>query len=81
MTITQGPTADIVMASSGQDAAAVEVIKHHHAQLAGDLAARVEALLATAGSGGDPFQDSRRQALDFLTGELAPHAAAEEKAL
>ena len=44
MTITQGSTADVVMASSARDAAAVEAIKRHHAQLAGALAARVEAL-------------------------------------
>ena len=79
VTITQGSTSDVVMASSAQDAAAVDAIKHH--QLADALAARVEALVATATTGGESFRNSRRRALDFLTGELAPHAAAEEKAL
>ncbi len=81
MTNTQFSVTDIVVATSAQDAAAVEAVRQHHAELAGALTARVEALLATAAAAGEPFEDARRRALDFLAGELAPHALAEEVAL
>ena len=81
MTITEGSVTDVVVAMSAQDAAAVQAVRQHHAELAGALAVRVEALLATADAGGEPFEDARRRALDFLAGELAPHAQAEEVAL
>ena len=81
MTITQGSVTDVVVATSAQDAAAVQAVRQHHAELAGALAVRVEALLATAAGGGEPFEDARRRALDFLAGELAPHAQAEEVGL
>jgi len=81
VTITQGSVTDVEVATSAQDAAAVQAVRQHHAELADALAARVEALLATAAAGGEPFEDARRGALDFLAGELAPHAAAEEVAL
>jgi len=81
VTITEGSVTDVVVAMSAQDAAAVQAVRQHHAELAGALAVRVEALLATADAGGEPFEDARRRALDFLAGELAPHAQAEEVAL
>ena len=81
MTITEGSVTDVVVATSAQDASAVQAVRQHHAELAGALAVRVEALLATADAGGEPFEDARRRALDFLAGELAPHAQAEEVAL
>lgn len=72
---------DIVVATSARDSAAVQAIRQHHAELAGSLAVHVEALLATATAGGEPFEDARRRALSFLAIELVPHAAAEEVAL
>src|SRR5664280_1786909 len=81
VTITEGSVTDVVVATSAQDAAAVQAVRQHHEELAGALAVRVEALLATADAGGEPFEDARRRALDFLAGELAPHAQAEEVAL
>lgn len=81
MTITRSSATDVVVATSAQDAKAVQAVVRHHAELAGTLAIRVEALLATATAGGQPFEDARRRALDFLAGELVPHAAAEEVAL
>ena len=81
MTITQVSATDTVVATSAEDAAAVQAVRQHHAELADALAVRVEALLATAAAGGEPFEDARRRALDFLAGELAPHAQAEEVAL
>src|SRR5664279_807500 len=81
VTIREGSVTDVVVATSAQDAAAVQAVRQHHAELAGALAVRVEALLATADAGGEPFEDARRRALEFLAGELAPHAQAEEVAL
>jgi iron-sulfur cluster repair protein YtfE (RIC family) len=70
----------VAVASSQADAAAVAAVEQHHAELAGRLTAHVQAMLATAG---DPaaFAPVRAAAGAFCTGELAPHAAAEEKAL
>ncbi len=81
MTTIQSSATDVVVATSARDSAAVQAIRQHHAELAGSLAGHVEALLATATAGGELFEDARRRALRFLTGELAPHAAAEEVAL
>lgn len=81
MTIIQGSVTDVVVATSAQDAAAVQAVRQHHAELADTLAVRVEALLTIAAAGGEPFEDARRGALDFLAGLLAPHARAEEAAL
>ena len=81
MTTTQVSVIDVVVATSAQDAAAVEAVKQHHGELAGALAVRVEALLATAAAGGEPFEAARRQALNCLAGELVPHAQAEEVGL
>jgi len=60
VTITEGSVTDVVVATSAQDAAAVQAVRQHHAELAGALAVRVEALLATADAGGEPFEDARR---------------------
>lgn len=84
MTITLPPGAatDVVLASNADDAAAVDAVRQHHAELAGRLATHVEALLAAAmAPGGAGFPQARTAALAFLSGDLMPHAAAEERAL
>lgn len=57
----------------------------HHAELAGALGARVEALLtavgSVAGSGMSPVNRARGLLVDFCVNELLPHAAAEETTL
>jgi uncharacterized protein (DUF2249 family)/iron-sulfur cluster repair protein YtfE (RIC family) len=72
---------DVTVASSAADAAAVVAVEQHHAALAATLGAHVAALLTSAAGGGDDFATARARAGDFLTGELAPHAAAEEDVL
>ena len=68
---------DVIVASTAADAEAVEAIKGHHAQLAGRLAVLTDAMLWAVERGAD-FEPTRAAALLFLTGELLPHAAAEE---
>jgi uncharacterized protein (DUF2249 family) len=76
---------DVVVASSAKDASAVEAVKAHHAQLAGALSVRVEALLSAvgrlAGDGNDAVERERSSLVAFCTSELLPHAAAEESAM
>lgn len=84
MTIALPPGAatDVVLASDAADAAAVEAVRQHHAELAGRLAAHVDVLLAAARTpGGAGFAQARAAALTFVTTQLLPHAAAEERAL
>ena len=80
MTVLSRPV-DVAVASSAADAAAVAAVEQHHAELAGTLGAHVSTLLSTAAAGGDAFTTARERAAAFLSGELAPHAAAEEQAL
>ncbi|CCG05666.1 DUF2249 domain-containing protein [Blastococcus saxobsidens] len=83
MTTTLPPGAiDMVLASDADDAAAIEAVRQHHAELAGRLAVHVDALLAAATApGAAGFRQARAAALGFLGGDLLPHAAAEERAL
>ncbi|MDA4107883.1 DUF2249 domain-containing protein [Mycolicibacterium holsaticum] len=71
---------EVIVATSSADAEAAETVKNHHAELAGHLQARTEAMLSAAERGGD-FEAARAAATQFLTGELLPHAAAEEARL
>lgn len=71
---------DVIVASTAADAEAVEAIKGHHAQLAGRLAVLTDAMLLAVERSVD-FEPARAAALVFLTGELLPHAAAEEQRL
>ena len=75
----------VVVASSASDAAAVDAVVRHHAELAGALGARVDALLsavgAVAGNGMAQVNRSRELLVDFCADELLPHAAAEEATL
>ncbi|MFP8959706.1 MULTISPECIES: DUF2249 domain-containing protein [Streptomyces] len=71
----------LTLASDPRDAAAVEAVEAHHAQLAGQLAGRVAMLLDAADR--DPAAADRARAglVAFCDRELLPHAAAEESAL
>ncbi|TDC86306.1 DUF2249 domain-containing protein [Actinomadura sp. 7K507] len=73
---------DIVIASSQDDAVAIEAVKEHHAQLAGALTARADALVAAAARGTDADAEAARPGLvEWCRRELLPHAVAEEEAL
>jgi len=73
---------DVVIASTEADAAAVEAVVRHHAQLEGALATLVESLVSAASSS-DPVASARARAqvVDWCRSELLPHAAAEEGAM
>jgi uncharacterized protein (DUF2249 family) len=82
LTLPPGAVTDLVLASDADDAAALEAVRRHHAELAGRLGAHAAALLAAATApGGAGFLQARTAALRFCTGQLLPHAAAEEQAL
>jgi uncharacterized protein (DUF2249 family) len=71
---------DVVIASTPADAAAIEAVRGHHAELAGGLAARVSALHGAARSGQDAAP-ARADLVAWARAELLPHARAEETAL
>lgn len=71
---------EVIVASTSADADAVEAIKNHHAELAARVAVLTDALIAAAERGGD-VAAARSDTIGFLTGELMPHAAAEEDRL
>ncbi|HLN75399.1 MAG TPA: DUF2249 domain-containing protein [Nocardioidaceae bacterium] len=73
---------DIVIASTEADARAAEAVEQHHAQMAGALAARVEALVTAAAARDEVAADAARSDLTaWCQSELVPHALAEEKAM
>ena len=80
-TVTPKPTTDVVVATSADDSAAVEAVKAHHAELAGQLHVLTEHVLTTSTGGSAAFEESRTRLLAFCTRDLVPHAGAEEKAL
>ena len=72
----------VVVATSAEDAQAVEAVKDHHAQLAGALAVQVEALLDAASRGDLHGAGAASVALViWCQAELVPHALAEEQAM
>jgi uncharacterized protein (DUF2249 family) len=74
--------AEVVLASTRQDADAVETVRRHHAELAGGLTARVEALLASAeNTGHGDVAAATDDLVAFCRHELIPHALAEETTL
>jgi uncharacterized protein (DUF2249 family) len=74
--------AEVVLASTRQDADAVEAVRRHHAELAGGLALRVEALLASAEDAGHgDVAAATDDLVAFCRRELIPHALAEEDTL
>lgn len=74
-------TSEVVVATSAEDAAAVDAVKAHHAELSGKIAALTEALLSAVERDASVFEQARAAAVAVLTGELLPHAEAEERAL
>jgi uncharacterized protein (DUF2249 family) len=72
----------VVIASNEADARAAEAVEQHHAQMAGALAARVEALVgAAARRDDDAAAQARSELVAWCEHELVPHALAEEKAM
>lgn len=71
---------EVIVSSTPADAEAVETIKNHHAELAGRVTLLAESMLSAAEHGRD-FDGSRDAIVEFLTGELLPHAVAEEERL
>jgi uncharacterized protein (DUF2249 family) len=69
--------ADVVPASSQEDAVAVGVITRHHAELAAGLGLRVETLLGAAEVGSPLAGPARANLADFCARDLIPHALAE----
>jgi hypothetical protein len=74
-------------AGARADAAAAAAVRHHHAELAARLALHVENVVSTTptrsldGEALARFEESRRGLVAFCTGELLPHARAEEGTL
>jgi uncharacterized protein (DUF2249 family) len=70
---------NLVIASTEADSAAATAVEQHHAELAGALALRVEALLGAVDAAAAVH--SRSDLVDWCRSELVPHALAEEKGL
>lgn len=71
---------DLIIASSPEDARALDAVETHHAQLAGALAQLVGSVVTAVETGAEV--DGARNALAaWCDRELVPHAQAEEKAL
>jgi uncharacterized protein (DUF2249 family) len=72
----------VVVATSAADAQAVEAVRSHHAQLAGALAVRVEALVDAGARGDLPgARAASHELAGWCDAELVPHALAEEQAM
>ena len=69
----------VTLATSAEDAAAVEAVRRHHAELAGALSLRVAELVRAAVAG--DAEEARSDLVDWSRTELVPHALAEEKAM
>ncbi len=71
----------VVLATTAADADAVEAVEQHHAELAGALHARVEAVLTAASRPSANVAAARADLVDWSRRELLPHARAEEETL
>lgn len=71
----------VTLASDPKDAAAVEAVEAHHAQLAGELAGRVAMLTAAADRDPAEADEVRTGLIAFCERDLLPHALAEEGTL
>lgn len=72
----------VVIASNEADARAAEAVEQHHAQMAGTLAVRVEALLGAAAAGEqEKAAAARGELAAWCERELVPHALAEESTM
>ena len=69
----------VVIASSEQDAAAVEAVKHHHAEMAGTLSMLAGRIAAAHDA--EATLAARDELARWAEGDLVPHALAEEKAM
>lgn len=69
---------EVIIASSADDAQAVDSVRDQHTELVGRVAALTDALLSAAERGAD-FEPTRAALVDFLTGQLLPYAAAQEE--
>lgn len=69
----------VVIASSEQDAAAVEAVKQHHAQMAGALSALAGRVAAAATEAA--ALEARDELVRWAESDLVPHAKAEEAAM
>ena len=69
---------NVVIASNEADARAAEAVEQHHAQMAGTLEARVEALVSAAGRNEELAGAAREELVEWCERELVPHALAEE---
>lgn len=74
-------TNDVVMATSADDACAVDDLRAQHAEIIGRLTGAAEALRAAAGSAGPEFDDAFRAARDFASGSLAGYLAAADESV
>jgi uncharacterized protein (DUF2249 family) len=73
---------NVVIASSEADIKAAEAVEQHHAQMAGTLAVRVEALVAAAAAGDRTrAEDARAVLVSWCEQDLVPHALAEERTM
>ncbi|MGW5970926.1 DUF2249 domain-containing protein [Streptomyces sp. NPDC055186] len=71
----------LTIASDPEEAAAVEAVEAHHAQLAGELGGRVTMLLDALDRDPASAEDIRAGLVAFCDRHLLPHAEAEESAL
>ncbi|MFC5981700.1 DUF2249 domain-containing protein [Knoellia sp. p5-6-4] len=69
----------VVIASTEQDAAAVEAVKGHHAEMAGTLSMLARRIAAAIDTGSSLA--ARDELVGWAEGDLVPHALAEEKAM
>src|SRR5699024_8127812 len=76
------PMNTLVVATSEGDAAAVEAVRNHHAQLAAGLGTCAEALTRAAATGStETVAEARRALVSYCEHEVVPHALAEERAM
>ncbi|MGJ3560861.1 hypothetical protein ACR6C2_30305 [Streptomyces sp. INA 01156] len=71
----------LTIASDPEEAAAVEAVEAHHAQLVGELGGRVTMLLDALDRDPASAEDIRAGLVAFCDRQLLPHAEAEESAL
>lgn len=71
---------DIASPSGSADSRAVEAVKAHHAEMAGELAHLVEKVVIAVASGEDP-SPLRADLVTWCRHDLVPHALAEEKSM
>ena len=69
----------VVIASSEQDAAAVEAVKRHHAEMAGTLGMLARRIAAARDA--ETALEARDELVRWAERDLVPHALAEEKAM